>query len=146
MTISAETKRVKNALELMSDWLDGDAKKRITSLPLRFDALAKRALLHATSQQLPQIAGGGRHRRSTARELAAHLADLGVEHREVREPVAHIHAVATAVRVLHRRSNLVDLVAVAGALVPVEGRVGRQNNCAELRRELRRFASCTPSR
>ena len=79
-------------------------------------------------------------------ELAAHLADLGVQHREVREPVAHIHAVATAIRVLHRRRDLVDLVAVAGALVPVEGRVGRQNNCAELRRELRRFARCTPSR
>ena len=58
----------------MAEWLDTDAKKRVGSLPARFDALARRALLHTTAQQMPQIAGGGRHRRSTARELSAQLA------------------------------------------------------------------------
>ena len=71
--VDNETRKVKIALELMFAWLDGDARKRIADLPARFDALAKRALNHATAAQMPQIAGAGRHRRSTARELSAHL-------------------------------------------------------------------------
>ena len=62
--VENETKRVKTGLEVMSEWLDGDAKKRITSLPTRFDALTRRALMHSIAQQVPQIAGGQRHRRT----------------------------------------------------------------------------------
>lgn len=79
--VENETKRVRSALEAMAAWLDGDAKKRIVALPARFDALSKRALMHATSQLLPQVAGATRHRHSTARELSAHLARaLDVQH------------------------------------------------------------------
>ena len=50
-----ETRRVKTALEAMAAWLDGSARERITALPARFDSLAKRALMHTTATQVPQV-------------------------------------------------------------------------------------------
>ena len=72
--IDNETRRVKLALEAMSEWLDGPAKERVKLLPLRFDELAKSTLVHVVKHQLPQVGGHTRHRRATQMELSAQLA------------------------------------------------------------------------
>ncbi|KOO53917.1 hypothetical protein Ctob_012760 [Chrysochromulina tobinii] len=71
--VDAETKKVKGALDAMSDWLETYGKARIDGLKQRFDKLAERALALASAGHNAQVGGTTKHQASLSAELSAQL-------------------------------------------------------------------------